>query len=154
MKARKKRYSKRSDADKLRTNWQKTLGLLERSEFSMAIIRAATCAEIAANIVVRAELIQRRQLEAAFVETLLRWANGLQGKFSRLILPILADTPRSAKFRKLQRSIQVLNNARNEIAHTGSFAKSATARKLIFVAHALCTALTRPYEVDLHLPKP
>src|SRR2546430_8450229 len=96
MKARKKPYSKRSDADKLPTNWRKTLGLLERSEFSMAIIRAGTCAEIAANIVVRAELIQRRQLEAAFVDTLLYWANGLQGKFSRLILPILAGTDRKS----------------------------------------------------------
>src|SRR5439155_24988833 len=99
------------------TNWRETRGLLERSELSMAIIRAGTCAEIAANIVVRAELIQRRQLEAALVDTLLYWANGLQGKFSRLILPILAGTPRYAKFLKFPRSIQALNNARNEIAH-------------------------------------
>jgi len=120
----------------------------------MAIVRAGTCAEIAANIVVRAELVEKRQLEAAFVDTLLRWANGLQGKFCRLILPILADTPQYAKFRKLQKRIRELNDARNEIAHGGRFAKRKSAHRLVLVAHELCTAFTKRYDTKLNLPKP
>lgn len=154
MKAKKKPYSQRTDTEKLESNWRKALGLLQRSEFSMAIVRAGTCAEIAANIVVRAELVQKRQLETTFVDTLLRWANGLQGKFCRIILPILAGTPQQATFRKLQKDIQELNDVRNEIAHTGRFAKKETARKLLFVAHQLCTALIKPYKTGLKLSKP
>jgi hypothetical protein len=72
MKTKKTPNSKRTDIEKLRSNSRKTLGLLERSEHSMAIVRACTCAEIAANIVVRVEFVQKRRLESAFVDTLLR----------------------------------------------------------------------------------
>lgn len=154
MKAKKKAYSQRTDAEKLESNWRKTLGLLERSEFSMAIIRATTSVEIAANMVIRAELVQKRQLESAFVNTLVRWANGLQGKFCRIILPILSGTPQHNTFRKLQKSIEELNDARNEIAHCGRFAKEASARRLVLIAHRLCTSLTKPYNSGLNLAKP
>ena len=154
MKTKKKPYWQRADAEKLESNWRKTLGLLGRSESSMAIVRAGTCAEIAANIVVRAELVEKRELEAAFVDAPLRWANGLQGKFSRIILPILDRTPQLARFRKLRKHVQELNDARNEIAHGGRFAKDESAHKLILVAHELCTALTKPYKTGLNLPKP
>lgn len=55
-KSKKKPYSERTDREKLETNWGKTLKLMEREEYSMAIVRAATCAEIATNIVIRTEL--------------------------------------------------------------------------------------------------
>jgi len=150
----KKPYSKRTDVEKLLSNWKKTLGLLADSQYSMAIIRAGTCAEIAANIVVRAELVQKRQLEPRFVDGLLRWANGLQGKYSRLILPILSGTPAHSHYRKLQAPIQKLNDVRNEIAHGGRFASKATATKLILLANRLCVALSECYVGDLNLKKP
>jgi hypothetical protein len=95
-----KPYSQRSDTEKLESNWRKTLGLFERDEHSMAIIRAGTCAEIAANIVIRSELVQKRHLESQFVDSLLRWSNGLDGKFSHIILPLFDGTPRHAALKK------------------------------------------------------
>jgi len=43
----------RTDPEKIFANWNKTLGLFERGEYSLAIMRAAVTMEIAANIVVR-----------------------------------------------------------------------------------------------------
>lgn len=122
MKKTKRPYAKRSDTKKLESNWTKTLGLFERREYSMAIIRAGTCAEIAANIVIRSELLQKRGLEAQFVDSLLRWANGLQGKFSRIILPLFKGSPRYATLKKRHKEIGTVNDARSEIAHGGRFA--------------------------------
>ena len=135
MKKIKKPYSLRSDTEKLESNWTKTLGLFDRDEYSMAIMRAGTCAEIAANIVVRSELVQKRGLEPRFVDSLLRWANGLQGKFSRIILPLFEGTPQYATLKKHHKEIVTLNGARNEIAHGGRFASKKSAENLLRVAH-------------------
>jgi hypothetical protein len=45
----KKPYSERTDLEKIKSQWKKTTGFLERGEWSSAIVRAATAAEIAAN---------------------------------------------------------------------------------------------------------
>src|ERR1039458_3727621 len=42
----------RTDPEKVFANWNKTLGLLERNEYSVAIVRAAVTVELAANIVI------------------------------------------------------------------------------------------------------
>ena len=52
MKKEKKPYSERTDLEKIESNWTKTRGLLKREEWSLAIVRAATAVEIAANLVV------------------------------------------------------------------------------------------------------
>lgn len=149
----KKPYSQRTDPERLVSNWTKTCGLFERKEYSMAIIRAATCAEIAANIVVRRELISIRNLDPKFVDSLLVWANGLQGKFSKLILPIFHDSPRLSHFKGVFKQAGKINQARNEIAHGGRFAKEESARKLIEEACEVCAALVKDYEPKLKLPK-
>ena len=155
MKAKKKKpYSQRTDTEKLESNWTKTLGLFERDEYSMAVIRAGTCAEIAANIVIRSELVQKRQLEAAFVDSLLRWANGLQGKFSRIILPLFKGTPQHATLKKHHKAIETLNDTRNEIAHGGRFSSQESAEKLLHIAHSLCSGLVAHYAPKLKLKKP
>ncbi len=153
MKITKKPYSKRSDHKKLEDNWRKTLGLFKRGEHSMAILRAGTCAEIAANIVVRSELIQKRSLEPRFVDSLLRWANGLQGKFSRIILPIVEGTPQHAILKRHHKEIGVLNEARNEIAHGGRFASETEALKLLRIAQLVCDGITSQYPPTLRLKK-
>ncbi len=48
-----KRYKKLTDLKKLQKQWHKLSGLHTREEWSAAIVRAATAAEIAANIAVR-----------------------------------------------------------------------------------------------------
>ena len=145
MKTPRKPYSQRSDTEKLESNWTKTLGLFEREEYSMAIIRAGTCAEIAANIVIRSELVQKRNLEPHFVDSLLVWANGLSGKFSRIILPLFHGTPQRAVFVKHHTEISKVNDARNQIAHSGRFANKASAEELLGIAHSVCTSLTGHY---------
>ncbi len=142
MKASQKLYSQRSDTEKLESNWKKTVGLFERKEYSMAVIRAATCAEIAANILIRAELIQTQKLEPDFVDSLLRWANGLNGKFSRIILPFFKGTSQYAKFKKHDHAIKKLNKFRNEIAHGGRFASMKHAKELVRATHGICVDLT------------
>jgi hypothetical protein len=153
MKKNKKPYSQRSDTEKLESNWKKTLSLFERNEYSMAIIRAGTCAEIAANIVVRSELVQKRRLEPRFVDSLLRWANGLQGKFSRIILPLFDGTPQRTTLKKHHKEIEALNDARNEIAHGGRFASKKSAENLLRVAHSICSSLTSDYPLTPKLKK-
>ena len=83
-----KPYSERTDIERLESSWKKLQGLLDRDEWSAAITRAATAAEIAANIAVRHELQEKRQLEPEFVDHLLRWANGLAGKLDKLLRPL------------------------------------------------------------------
>src|SRR3989338_5409824 len=83
-----KPYKERSDIERIRSNWKKTIGLLKRKEWSSAVVRAATATEIAANLVVREEFIRRRGLNSDLVDHFLMWANGIQGKFDKLLLPV------------------------------------------------------------------
>ncbi len=88
----KKPYDERTDKEKIRSNWTKTCGLYLRGEHSMAVIRAATAVELAANLVVREELENNQKLPKEFVDSLMKWANGLVGKLNRLIIPITKGT--------------------------------------------------------------
>ena len=90
-KKKRKPYSERTDLEKITSNWKKISGLIGREEWSSAIVRAATAAEIATNLVVREELEVKRGLETDFVDHLLEWANGIQGKYQKLILPVTKD---------------------------------------------------------------
>jgi hypothetical protein len=150
----KKPYSQRRDTEKLDSNWTKTLGLFERAEYSMAVIRASTCVEIAANIVIRSELVEKRHLQAAFVDTLLLWANGLQGKFSRIILPLFKGTSQHTVLKKYHKAVKSLNDTRNAITHSGRFSSKESAEKLLHLAHGLCSRLVSYYEPTFKLKKP
>jgi hypothetical protein len=80
-----KPYSERDDMERLCASWKKLTGFMKRGEWSAAITRAATAAEIAANIAIRHELQEQRNLEASFVDHLLQWANGLSGKLNKIL---------------------------------------------------------------------
>ena len=82
-------YEERSDLEKIQSQWTKLTGSLHNNEqWSAAIVRAATAAEIAANFAIRREFEANSQFESAFINSLLRWANGLSGKIDRLLLPL------------------------------------------------------------------
>ena len=153
MKTKKKPYEERTDAERLEDNWNKTVSLFNKSQYSMAVVRAGTCVEIAANIVIRAELVQKRKLEAAFVDSLLVWANGLHGKLTKLILPLFEGSPQIAKFKKHKTAIEKLNKTRNAIAHGGHFTSQTEAETLLTLAHLLCGALTTGYPAPHKLKK-
>jgi hypothetical protein len=95
-------YEDRSDLEKIQSQWHKLTGLHTREEWSAAIVRAATAAELAANFAIREEFRSRGKFDAKFVDSLLRWANGLAGKMDHLLLPLNAGKKRSGEIKKLK----------------------------------------------------
>lgn len=79
-----KPYAERTDLEKMQSQWNKLSGLHSREEWSAAVMRAATAAEIAANFAVRREFASRSKFEPEFVNKILKMANGLGGKVDRL----------------------------------------------------------------------
>src|SRR6185503_8057316 len=82
-------YAQRTDVDKVRSQWTKLGGHHSRTDWSAAVVRAATACEIAVNFAVRREFAARSELPDKFVDGLLYGANGLSGKVKRLLLPLL-----------------------------------------------------------------
>lgn len=147
----KRPYSERSDIEKIQSNWKKIAGLLSREEWSGSIIRATTATEIAANLVIREELINCRQLEPSLVDHFLYWANGIQGKFDKLILPTLKGKDHENEFKKLKKCIEDINKERNAIVHTGKFSKQSTAERVVAEARKIILSLVKPYYDDFEL---
>lgn len=149
----KKPYKERNDIEKIQSNWKKIAGLLSREEWSGSIIRATTATEIAANLVIREELINYRKLEPALVNHFLYWANGIQGKFDKLILPTIKEKDHEKEFKKLKKRIEDINKVRNEIVHSGNFSKKITAERIVAEARHIILSLVKPYYDDFELPE-
>ena len=146
-----KQYNERNDIEKIESNWNKTRGLFNRGEWSAAIVRAATAAEIAANIVIREELQVKRNLEKDFVDSLMIWANGIQGKFDRLILPIVKGSQKYERFKAVKLKIGKVNNERNSIVHSGQFKKHITAKTIISLSKEIIETLVQQYSENFTL---
>lgn len=114
-------YSERSDLEKIQSQWNKISGLHSRDEYSSAVVRAATAAEIAANFAVRREFADNTSFDAKVVDSFLRWANGISGKFEKLLLPINSGSEREKKLKELKGRVDKLNSERNAIVHRGEF---------------------------------
>lgn len=96
-------YADRTDLEKVQSQWHKLSGLHTREEWSAAIVRAATATEISANYAIRCEFATQSQLPAHFVDSTLRWANGLAGKVEKLLLPLTkASIEKHAKIKQLR----------------------------------------------------
>ena len=124
-------YDERPDDDKLNANWIKAKNLFERRDFSASVVRIATSAEIAANIYVRKFLIVEHELPSSYVDALLVSANGLDGKYKRLIKPAAALKNTWNDLKSLQKKIQALHDHRNGVVHNGKF-KSEPDAKVAF----------------------
>jgi hypothetical protein len=150
-----KPYEDRTDLEKLQSQWHKLSGLHTREEWSAAIVRAATAAEIAANFAVRAEFAARSQLEPEFVDSLLRWANGLAGKLDHLLLPLNASNKQTYKTLKTLSALAgEISRKRNAVAHQGEFCNEAEAVETISKARSLITSLVKLYDPGFELKKP
>ncbi len=147
----KKPYSQKSDTEKLKSNWTKTISLYKRGEYSVSIIRAATTVEISANLIIRAELIENRRLSKEFVDHLLMWANGLQGKYEKLILPILKDTPKHTKFMTIKGYITEVNKHRNSVVHSGEFRSKKIADKVLKNSHKIIITFVTEYDINFYI---
>lgn len=128
-------YDERTDDQKLESNWNKALKLFERKDWSACIVRAATSAEISANIYIRNFLSNNFNLPASYVDALLIGANGLDGKFKRLIAPAAKHLGTWNELKVLQKKIEFLNDHRNGVVHGGKF-KSKTDAKAV-IEHSL-----------------
>jgi hypothetical protein len=143
----------RTDPEKVFANWNKTLGLLERAEYSVAIVRAAVTVELAANIVIRAELVKKRKLPVHFVDSLLKWANGPAGKFEKLIYPILRGSKNYQSFQLLAEDWKKINEERNSVAHRGDFKGKRVAGDIVSRARTVLQTMMATYEPTLKFGK-
>ena len=146
-----KPYSERTDIERLQSSWKKLAGLMKRNEWSAAITRAATAAEIAANIAVRHELQEQRQLEVAFVDHLLRWANGLAGKLDKLLRPLHTTKTRQAIVKSLRKKALKINDQRNLVVHSGNFMNQEEAEEVVALAKEFIEQLVRTYHKGFKL---
>jgi len=148
----KKPYEERSDLEKVHSQWHKLSGLHTREEWSAAIVRAATAAEIAANFAIRSEFSARSQFDAGFVNSLLRWANGLGGKLDKLLVPLASSEKAKLKTMKaLCVTAQEINSKRNAVAHQGEFCNKEEATQIIAHTKEFITGLVQLYEPTFEL---
>ena len=147
----KKPYNERTDIERIESQWVKLSGLLSRSDWSAAVVRAATATEIAVNLAIRKEFAARSQFDAKFVDHLLKWANGLTGKVEKLLLPLLVGTPKHATVNSLKSHAETINGKRNKIAHSGEFCNEDEATPLIDACQAFVHGIVRLYEPDFTL---
>ena len=143
--SKRKPYDNRSDIEKIESNWNKIRGLYNSSEWSSAVVRAATAAEIAANLAVREELQDERELDSHFVDSLLKWANGIQGKFDHLLLPVTKGKSHHAKLKQLKNEVFTVNVERNGIVHRGQFENRRRATTVIAQARDIILRLVNIY---------
>lgn len=137
-------YTERTDAQKAKTQWGKALGLLNRSDWSAAIVRAVTSTEISLNLAIRREHEERGQLSANEVDQLLHNANGISGKLS--ILEDLAHNARKEKIRGLKEGTRSAAIKRNRIVHSGEFCDEEEARAHIESCRVFVNSLIRDYD--------
>lgn len=150
----KKKYSTRTDIEKLQSQWRKLSGLHSREEWSAAVVRAATAAEIAANLVIRVEFKSRSEFSEEYVNEMLKWANGIVGKFDRLIQPLWMDDANKKKhFKKLKSVVGAVNELRNKVVHQGEFCNQGEAEAVIEKAEHLILNLVLMYEPEFSLKK-
>jgi hypothetical protein len=144
-------YNERSDLDKIKSQWHKLTGLHSREEWSEAVVRAATAAEIAANYAIRAEFAKVSSLTPEFVDSLLKWANGLRGKMLNLLIPLVTGTERAPMLAQIKALAEVVNDDRNKIVHRGEFRGAEEPRATIESARQFIEGLVRLYKPKFRL---
>lgn len=149
--SKRKPYNQRTDLEKIRSQWVKLSGLHSREEWSAAVVRAATAAEIAANLAIRKEFEENSQFNQKLVDHFLKWANGLDGKLKNLLLPMLTGQDKHESIKKICNSAKVINDKRNGIVHRGEFCDEKEATELIDKSKIFILTLVEPYEKNFSL---
>jgi hypothetical protein len=114
-------------------------------------VRAATAADIAAKFAVREEFKSRSKLKGEFLNSLLRWANGLDGKINRLLLPLSEGSKRHKVFTGLKKDAEEINRKRNAIAHQGEFCNVGESQEVVEKARRFIETVVRIYEPGFKL---
>ena len=150
-KAKRKPYNQQTDLEKINSQWTKLSGLHSREEWSAAVVRAATAAEIAANHAIRKEFTANSQFNEQLINHFLKWANGLDGKLNNLLLPMLKGHDKYAPIKKLCKLSGMINEKRNGIAHRGEFCGEDEATELIEKSKEFVLGLVGHYEQNFNL---
>lgn len=143
-----KPYNNRSDLEKIQSQWVKLTGLHDRTDWSAAVVRAATASEIAVNYAIRREFAARSKLAAPFVDSLLKWANGLTGKLDKLLLPLLRGDKNLKTIKGLCKIARDINEKRNDIVHRGEFCSEEQATKIINECRTFVVGIINIYEKE------
>lgn len=146
-----KPFEKRTDLEKIQSQWNKLNGLHARNEPSAVIVRAATAAELATNFAIRNEFASKSQFDNTFVDSLLVWANGISGKIDRLLIPLSKGEAHHKVITKLKITSVCINKKRNAVAHQGEFCDPAEAEYMIQQSREFIETLVRIYEPDFLL---
>ena len=150
--AAKKKDADLTELERVQKQWTKLSGLHTRDEWSAAIVRAATAAELMANIAIRSEFTERSEFDEKFVNSMLMWANGLNGKLTKLLLPLSdSDDEKKKAISPLRKLAETVNAKRNAIAHQGKFSTKTEALQVIDDARAFITGLALIYEPEFVL---
>jgi len=141
------RYRQSTDLEKIQSQWNKLSGLHSRKEWAAAIVRAATAAEIATNFAIRREFASRSQFDCDFVDSLLTWANGIDGKINRLLIPLCKGfTRKQQELRHLKACAGRINKERNAVVHRGEFRNEAESQATIRDAETFVKGLVKLYD--------
>jgi hypothetical protein len=154
---RKAKYADRSGIEKITSQWHKLSGLRTREEWSAAVVRAATAAELAATLAIREEFANRTKFKASVVDSFLFWANGLDGKMTKLDFPLLDHRAKDlALAKKLFSDLGKagVNRKRNMIVHGGHFCVKSEATKLIAACKTFVEGMLSIYYDDFALVDP
>lgn len=146
-------YNERSELAKIKLQWHKLSGLHDRSEWSAAVVRSATAAELAANFAIRKEFELQSELSSSFVDSLLLWANGLSGKFDKLLIPMLREKDYFELISGLRSHVTTINTKRNKIVHSGEFCSEDVAKELIRKAKHFVVTIVSCYDSNFELPE-
>lgn len=148
-------YRERTDLEKIVSQWRKLSGLRKRGEWSALVVRAATAAEISLNLAIRREFAAKSTFDNEFVDSMLRWANGMVGKVQRLLIPLVALQPgRLKRARALEKVALRINTIRNAVVHQGEFCNEGEAAIVIADAQTLISEIVRWYEPQFALDPP
>lgn len=139
-----KPYDQRTDAEKVETNWIKTRGLFDREDWSMAIVRAAICLELSADLAVY--VILRDKYERLKIRSLLKACKGINKKFKDYILPSVAGTALEQETQELFGRASEVSGQRNKICHGGIFLDDVEATAHVATTYGVLIPFVQRYE--------
>jgi hypothetical protein len=91
------------------------------------------------------------QFDAAFIDGLLQWANGLKGKIDRLLIPLRRTRNNDPNLQQLFQLAETINRKRNGIAHRGEFCSEQECAELVGKCEEFVTTLVKLYEPGFQL---
>ena len=144
-------YQENTDIKRIKSQWRKLNDSNSRERWSTAIVQAATAVEIAADLVVRKELQSKGKLDAAFVNCLLEWANGIVEKMDRLILPLFSGSKQFARLKKHKSVAGKIDEKRNAIVQRSKVCTEREATIVINKAKTIIESLVKIYNPGFSL---